>query len=486
MINSLFATNYLDWIKNYGNPSDQRLLFGFLPAYPLFIFSGILLVIIFSVWNLKKRGIPLLDFELGLVIAIPIGILGASIFGKIFIPNITWYHIFFFWEPGMSLFGSFAFGFIASIVWFHYRSQSSRISLWVYADCIVPNILLGQMIGRWGNFYNHEILGNITSYENLKWLPSFIRNQLFYFPNLSGFELENNWWTVEKLPEALKTLAQSGPFEGFSLFEVLTAVDPLISKTTGLPLDAKVIPYGTILYRQPLFLIEGIGNLGLWVVIRFGLNNWTKVWSKPAPWVLDPHAYPGRFNKKYRFIQKQELENHQTQLPIRYYHAKSNQELVALTRNQAWNKAYYWYEPELIKVEQLINKQHQNQQQIALNDKKMFKQHNRWWFKTKLQFKRLIQGNPIGKELELLHNPYQYKIMRAGTLASSYFIGYLILRIILETQRTTTELMIPHHPIATFILLSLILILGVILFIIAQWIAPYRYREIGWLYEKSY
>ena len=54
-----------------------------------------------------------------------------------------------------------------------------KISLWTYADCIIPNILLGQMIGRWGNFFNHELLGKEISDPTtgfFSWLPAFIRN----------------------------------------------------------------------------------------------------------------------------------------------------------------------------------------------------------------------------------------------------------------------------------------------------------------------
>ena len=48
----------------------------------------------------------------------------------------------------MSLFGALALGTAAGFVWFYYRSKVTMISVWVYADCILPNILLGQVLGR--------------------------------------------------------------------------------------------------------------------------------------------------------------------------------------------------------------------------------------------------------------------------------------------------------------------------------------------------
>lgn len=48
----------------------------------------------------------------------------------------------------MSLFGALLLGTTAGFVWFYRRSKITLISVWVYADCILPNILLGQAIGR--------------------------------------------------------------------------------------------------------------------------------------------------------------------------------------------------------------------------------------------------------------------------------------------------------------------------------------------------
>ncbi|QZX49520.1 prolipoprotein diacylglyceryl transferase [Mycoplasma sp. E35C] len=39
------------------------------------------------------------------------------------------------------------------------KTYYKQASMWIYADAIVPTILLGQAIGRWGNFFNHEVYG---------------------------------------------------------------------------------------------------------------------------------------------------------------------------------------------------------------------------------------------------------------------------------------------------------------------------------------
>jgi prolipoprotein diacylglyceryltransferase len=48
----------------------------------------------------------------------------------------------------MSLFGSLFLGITAGFVLLYKRSKITMISVWVYADCIIPNVLLGQSIGR--------------------------------------------------------------------------------------------------------------------------------------------------------------------------------------------------------------------------------------------------------------------------------------------------------------------------------------------------
>lgn len=49
-----------------------------------------------------------------------------------------------------------------------------RVSMWVYADAIVPCILVGQIIGRWGNFANQELYGAIVSNPetSMAWLKN--------------------------------------------------------------------------------------------------------------------------------------------------------------------------------------------------------------------------------------------------------------------------------------------------------------------------
>lgn len=119
-------------------------------------------------------------------------------------------------------------------------------------------------------------------------------------------------------------------------------------------------------------------------------------------------------------------------------------------------------------MEALTALQRQKQNQQLLVKQKQARTKNNFLSQMKAPLSSALKGNLMGRELEALHNPSKYQIVRCGVMSSSYLIGYSILRITLETQRTTAELMVPHHPIITFILLSLLLILGILLLVTAQ------------------
>jgi phosphatidylglycerol:prolipoprotein diacylglycerol transferase len=57
-----------------------------------------------------------------------------------------------------------------------------QISFLAYVDAIVPAILIGQIIGRYGNYQNQELYGSIITNDSYK---SFIKH-LFPLMDISG------------------------------------------------------------------------------------------------------------------------------------------------------------------------------------------------------------------------------------------------------------------------------------------------------------
>ena len=52
------------------------------------------------------------------------------------------------------------------------------MSLYRILDLIIPALLLGQIVGRWGNFFNQEAYGPIVTANSLSYLPSFIKDNM--------------------------------------------------------------------------------------------------------------------------------------------------------------------------------------------------------------------------------------------------------------------------------------------------------------------
>lgn len=107
-----------------------------------------------------------------------IGILGARIYYVIF--NLDYYSknildIFKVWEGGLAIHGGIIAGAIFIIIYTKKKNQNTLKIL----DICVPGLLIGQAIGRWGNFFNQEAHGPVTSLEKLKYLPNFIKQGMY-------------------------------------------------------------------------------------------------------------------------------------------------------------------------------------------------------------------------------------------------------------------------------------------------------------------
>ena len=101
-------------------------------------------------------------------------IVGARIYYVVFnfsaFDNIL--DIFMIWNGGLAIYGAI----IAGIIYIAYYCFKKKLNFVKVLDIFSLSLLLGQAIGRWGNFFNSEAYGGITTYESLKslMLPEFI------------------------------------------------------------------------------------------------------------------------------------------------------------------------------------------------------------------------------------------------------------------------------------------------------------------------
>ncbi|SES27637.1 prolipoprotein diacylglyceryl transferase [Salisediminibacterium halotolerans] len=148
--------------------------------YGLIIGIGAVLGYLLAQSEAKKRGLPEDTLADLLLFALPLAILGARLYYVIF----SWENYadqpvraLYIWEGGLAIHG----GLIASAITAIVFARKKGLSFWKIADITAPSILLGQAVGRWGNFINQEAYGGEVSRGFLEslFLPEFIIEQMF-------------------------------------------------------------------------------------------------------------------------------------------------------------------------------------------------------------------------------------------------------------------------------------------------------------------
>lgn len=135
--------------------------------YALCIIAGIIAATLLTNHRLTKRGAEkwvVIDIA---IIAVPLAIIGARIFHVLthfdfyfgpgkntwnpFEPGSVWA----IWEGGIAIFGALMAGAVGA--WLGCRWTGIRF--WTFADALAPGLLLAQAMGRFGNWFNHELFG---------------------------------------------------------------------------------------------------------------------------------------------------------------------------------------------------------------------------------------------------------------------------------------------------------------------------------------
>ncbi|MTI66568.1 MAG: prolipoprotein diacylglyceryl transferase [Firmicutes bacterium] len=154
--------------------------------YGILISLGLLLGALIALRETKRIGFDdekLIDL---LIFAVPAAIIGARL-----------YYVIFSWDyykgdimkiinirgGGLAIHG----GIIASVLTAIIFCKIRKISFWQIADITAPSIILGQAIGRWGNYINKEAHGGPTDLpwgimvEGQKVHPTFLYESLWNF-----------------------------------------------------------------------------------------------------------------------------------------------------------------------------------------------------------------------------------------------------------------------------------------------------------------
>lgn len=148
--------------------------------YGVIIAAGVILALILANREGKRLDLPKDTFTDLLMWAVPFALIGARAYYVIFEWDAYKYNpvkVFAIWEGGIAIHGALI-GAVATAVVF---ARLKGLSFWKLADIAAPSVLLGQAIGRWGNFMNQEAHGGPVTREFLEglMLPDFIINQMY-------------------------------------------------------------------------------------------------------------------------------------------------------------------------------------------------------------------------------------------------------------------------------------------------------------------
>ncbi|MCS4536532.1 prolipoprotein diacylglyceryl transferase [Mycoplasma sp. CSL7475-4] len=160
-----------------------------------------------------------------IVIVIPTSIIGARLWDLVEVglydPSFKWADWYKIWEGGLSIQGGVVLSAACGMLYVYHRRH--EVDFRKVIDFIIPTILIGQVIGRWGNYANHELYGKVD-------------------------------WDGSSVLIFGKTFAQN----------------MFISDAYSASLNQPG------LFRYPLFLYEGLANLAgylvlVWIINLFGL-----------------------------------------------------------------------------------------------------------------------------------------------------------------------------------------------------------------------
>ena len=145
------------------NPPAYFTVFGHrIYFYGVLIATGFLLAILYCSHRAPRFGIRSDDFYDLMLWLIPISILCARLYFVLF--RLEDYvgrpgSIFAVWEGGLAIYGGIIGG-VATVV---LLCRHKKIPVAAMLDLCIFGLLIGQIIGRWGNFMNREAFGAETT-----------------------------------------------------------------------------------------------------------------------------------------------------------------------------------------------------------------------------------------------------------------------------------------------------------------------------------
>lgn len=169
--------------------------------YAIILTSAMLIALCTLYFLAKKKGFTS-DFVLEVFLwTIPLAIIFARL-GYVIPREEYWSNpdgfarIFKIWEGGLTILTGIFGGLLGIFI----ACKHKKVALFDMVDIVIPALLIGQAVGRWGNFMNEELFGMAITNPNLQWLPFAV-----YIHNPGG-GLEPGWYAASFFYESIMNL----------------------------------------------------------------------------------------------------------------------------------------------------------------------------------------------------------------------------------------------------------------------------------------
>ena len=234
--------------------------------YGVIIASGLMLGIILASLRARRRGWSsdlVLDF---ILLAIPLAVVGARLYYVAF----EWENyahnlikIFATNEGGLAIYGAVIGGFLAAILF----TKAAKFPFFKLIDLVIPSLILGQAIGRWGNFINQEAFGALVTNPHLQFFPLAVYIQSLGEWHQATFFYESFCNCILFVVTLL--LGRKGVKGGTLLATYFIGYGIVRSVIEGLRTDSLYL-FGTIRVSQLLSALLVVAGIVLLILIKKG------------------------------------------------------------------------------------------------------------------------------------------------------------------------------------------------------------------------
>ena len=158
--------------------------------YGIIIAFGLFLAVIYALSRRKQFGLTEDDLIDGVLLIVPVAVIFARAYYCIF----SWEEfaadpasVFYIWHGGLAIYGGVIGALMGIIAYCYFK----KLKIGAVLDIVALGFLIGQSIGRWGNFFNREAFGAETeSFLRMGLMNGYTQKYTYYHPT---FLYESLW-----------------------------------------------------------------------------------------------------------------------------------------------------------------------------------------------------------------------------------------------------------------------------------------------------